>query len=476
MRVLLVISPWSYQTIHPGKMGRQSIINRLIGTVGGPTEPLGLLYIAAFLQERGHQVLLSDGAMDTEEQVLDIIRTEQPGIVGLSAMKHNWPSTRALIARIRHAAPQVPIVLGGPQATCWGEENFEECPQLDYLVSGEGEHAMAELCQAVESGHGEEKISGLMWRRQGEVVVNPARKPMKDLDAIPLPDYSLVDLSRYRPSVGFYNKLPSMNLITSRGCPYKCTFCISEGRMQLRSVHSVIEEIGLMRARYGIRHITFYDEGITFSRRRITRLCEELIRRQWGISWCANARVDQVDREMLSMMKRAGCWKLLYGLESGVQKNLDAIHKRTTVEQSARAIQLTTEAGIETFATFLFGIPGETFAEGVQTIDFACKLKLDYAAFLNLVPYKGSEIYDNIDKYGTLTGKWSTNLISFVPHSMTFEELRTLNVLAAKRFFRRPTYLLRRLAAIRTLEDVKRNLRGFLAFNTIKSSDYDEEP
>ena len=476
MRILLVIAPWSYASVHPGKMGKRGLLNRLFGTVGGASEPLGLLYIGAMLKRHGHQVRLLDGGLEDADEK-EILRTAgefSPQVVGLSSMKHNWPATMALARKLRRALPSATLVLGGPQVGCWREETLEECPDFDLAVAGEGEHAMVEICEALERGTLPAEMTEILGllRREGErVVANEPRPPLRDLAQLPWPDYSLVDFDRYRPSVGFYNRLPSMNLITSRGCPHRCTFCVSNGRIQLRSVEDVVREMTHMVRAHGVRHVAFYDEGITLSRRRATALCEAILDEGLDVSWCANARVDEVDAKLLGLMKRAGCWKLLYGLESGVQGSLDSVGKGTTVEQARQAIRLTREAGIETFGTFLFGIPGETFEDGLRTIDEACSLGLDYAAFLNLVAYKGSEIYNNIDRYGTLTGKWSTNLISFVPHSITLEQLKQLNTLAARRFYRNPSYLLRRLLAIRSVEDVKRNLRGFLAYTNLSGTD-----
>ena len=470
---MLAIAPWSFETVHPGALGKPGLVNRLLGTVGGASEPLGLLHVAAALRQHGHPVILRDCALEPLEEVLEAVTAYRPEVVGFSSMRHNWDSTMALIRQVRRALPRARLVLGGPQATCWQEETLSECPELDFAVVGEGERCMVELCEAVEQGGSDlGQIPGLIFRDGQRLVVNRPRSPELDLDSLPLPDYSLVDLRRYRPSVGFYNRLPSMNMITTRGCNRRCTFCVAQQRVQRRSVERVVDELELMVRQHGVRHVTFYDEGLTFSRRRVLELCRQLRARDLDLTWCANARVDEVDQQVLEEMKRAGCWKLLFGLESGVQKNLDAVGKGTTVQQAFRAVRLTREAGIETFATFLFGIPGETYDEGLQTIEMACRLGLDYAAFLNLVPYKGSQIYDDLPRYGRLTGKWSTNLISFVPHSMTFEQMARLNELAARRFYRRPSYLLGRLRAMRSLEDLRRNLRGLVAYTAIKSTDY----
>ncbi len=473
MKVMLAIAPWSYETVHPKGMGRRGLLNSLVGTVGGASEPLGLLYIAAALRQQGHLVILRDGALEPARQIVEAAEVYRPEVIGVSSMKHDWPSAMGLIRRVRRALPRAHLVLGGPQATCWREETLQECPELDFAVAGEGEQTMVALCRVIErGGHGVEDVAGLIRRDGQRVVANAKRPPARDLDSLPLPDYSLVDLSRYRPSVGFYNRLPSMNMITTRGCARRCAFCTSQGTVQQRSVEHVVDELELMVRSHGVRHVTFYDEGLTASSRRVEALCRMIRERGLDITWCANARVDEVDAPLLRQMKAAGCWKLLFGLESGVQKNLDAIGKGTTVQQAWRAVRLTREAGIETFGTFIFGIPGETYEEGLQTIELACRLGLDYAAFLNLVPYKGSRIYDDLQRFGRLTGNWSTNLISFVPHSMTLSQMARLNELAAARFYRRPSYLWRRLKATRSLEDVRRNLRGLLAYTTVKRSDY----
>ena len=476
MRVLLTIAPWSYRSVHPGRMGQDSLLNRLVGTVGGASEPLGLLYLAATLRDRGHAVRLVDGAIETESAILDTVQAWRPGVVGISSMKHSWPVSQRLAARIRRARPSTTIVLGGPQATCWQQECLEECPDLDIAVVGEGEETLVELCASLESGTCIETIRGLIWRDAGRIRTNPPRDPVTDLDGLPYPAHDLIDAGRYRPSVGFYNTLPSLNMITSRGCSFRCTFCAPSHPLRLRSVDDILTELERMVWDYGARHVTFYDEGITDSGRRITQLCQGMMDRGLGLSWCANARVDQVNRDILATMREAGCWKLLYGLESGVQKNLDAVNKGIRLEQSREAVRATRDAGIETFGTFMFGIPGETFDEGLQTIAFACDLGLDYAAFLNLVPYKGSHIHANLARYGRLTGNWSTNLISFVPHSMTIEQMAKLNTLAAKRFFGRPTYLFRRLRTMRSTEDLKRNVRGFLAYNRLTEADFLDRP
>lgn len=473
MRVLLTIPSWSYETVHPRSMGLRRGVRKWLGSAGGASEPLGLLYLAATLRAAGHEVQLADGAVLAHDEILAAAQSFQPTLVGVSCMTHTWDAAKQLVSALRDALSESKIVVGGPHVTGWRDECLSECEQIDFAIVGDGEETLTELCEALESGGSLSCIEGLAWRKGDNVVVNPPRQPARDLDSIPYPDYSLIDLHRYRPSIGFYRALPSVNMITSRGCPHRCTFCVSDGRLRLRSVRSVLDEMELLIREYGVRHVTFYDEGLTVSKERTLEICEGMIERGIMIPWCANARVDEIDEQQLSKMKQAGCWKLLYGIESGVQKNLDAVRKGVTLEQCRRAVELTKRAGIETFGTFLFGIPGETYEEALKTIEFACELPFDYAAFLNLVPYKGTEIYANLDKYGRLTGRWSTNLICFVPHTMTEAEMANLNALANRTFYRRPRYLLRRLLSIRSFQDLKRNLTGLFSYARMRSGDWE---
>jgi len=469
--VLFAIAPWSYETVHPASFTRRPILRRFLGTPGGASEPLGLLALSAFLERRGHACTLADGAILSETEILSRVEQFEPDIIGLSTMRHNWEATKALARRLK-ARFAVPIVVGGPYVTGWREDALAECDAIDYAVAGEGELTLCELLDALERSAPLDAVAGLIHRHGDGVLANAPRPRISDLDSLPFPDYSLVELGRYRPSIGFYRALPSANLMTTRGCPHRCTFCVSDGKLALMSPARVIELVRQLVENYRVRHLCFYDESFTIQRSRAEEICELLLEARVGVPWCANARVDQVDEKLLRLMKRAGCWKLLYGLESGVQKNLDTIAKRTTLDDARRAIEWTRKCGIETFATFMFGIPGETFEEGLQTIRFACELPLDYAAFLNLVPYKGTPLYERIEEHGRLTGVWSTNLISFVPHSMTLEQMIELNELANRCFYRRPSYLVRRLLAIRSLEDVRRNAIGFFSYARAEKRDW----
>jgi radical SAM superfamily enzyme YgiQ (UPF0313 family) len=221
--------------------------------------------------------------------------------------------------------------------------------------------------------------------------------------------------------------------------------------------------------RLGVRDITFYDDQFMQSSTRVQKICDTLLRKKLDVTWATYGMPDKADEELLRKMKEAGCFRLVYTLGSGVEKNLRTLRLGFTLDQARRAIRLTRRAGIETFGTFMFGIPGETFEEGLRTIDFACSLGLDYATFLYLAPFPGTEIYSIAVKNGQLSGDLSRFTFwhpSYVPHSMTKDELARLQAVALKKFYLRPGYITRRLIRMRSCQDLKRNLRGFLAFSS----------
>jgi radical SAM superfamily enzyme YgiQ (UPF0313 family) len=266
-----------------------------------------------------------------------------------------------------------------------------------------------------------------------------------------------------------FKKLPTTSIFTTRGCEQGCIYCFKWGgyRIRYRSVQNVIDEIDECINKYGIKDMRIWDDNFTADKDRALQICDEIIERGYKIPWIVNSRVDTVDREILTKMKKAGCWMVLYGVESGVQKNLDTLKKGIKLEQVQKAFKLTHDVGLRTYATFMFGLPGETYEEGLQTIDFACKLNPFYASFFTITPFPGTTLYRHLDKYGRMEGNSSDltfYLAPFTPYTMTREEVLRLRELGLKRFHMRPRYLLKRFFGMRSIDEVKTNLRGISAF------------
>jgi radical SAM superfamily enzyme YgiQ (UPF0313 family) len=463
MKVLLATPPWKFSEIYPASMSRTSGPGAdRFGTITGATEPLGMLYLSAVLREAGHRPQILDGFGMQPKEWFARIAKEKPDLFGMTLSAFSWSKSVDLIPAVKKMLPDLPIVAGGPYPTAVGKAALKQLLELDYAVRGAGERAIVQLCDAIASGKSVAKIAGLSYRRGTRTYENiPATD--QDLDSLPFPARDIIDMTRYKPSVGFYNKLPSASMMTTRGCPRKCKFCVSSTHVQYRSIENVMAEIDECEERYGIRHVLFWDEDIAVKKSRAIELCEALARRKRKISWCASMTPASAEPELLKLMKKAGCWKLLFGVETGVQKNLEVLGKQLDLERVGKQLANVKKAGIETFATFMFGIPGETREEAEATIRYACSLPLDYALFLNLTPFPGTALYNNMDEYGTFQGIWSTQSISFVPHSMTLQDLKDLRALAYRRFYLRPGYVLRRGLRMRSREDFSRNVRGLIA-------------
>jgi radical SAM superfamily enzyme YgiQ (UPF0313 family) len=227
-------------------------------------------------------------------------------------------------------------------------------------------------------------------------------------------------------------------------------------------VENVLEEIELC-IKQGYREIKFIDDTLAADYDRAMRIAGEIKRRGLDFTWFASACVNQVDKPLLQAFKDAGCWAILFGAESGVQKDLNAIKKGITLDQIRRAVKAAKEAGITVYTPFLFGIPGQTFEDGLKTIEFACELNPDIANFHAITPFPGSELYDNLEKYGTMSDDltdFTYQGAAFVPYSMTRGEIAMLRQLAFRRFYSRPGYILGRIFKFRSMNDIMAALKG----------------
>jgi len=464
---MLAIAPWSHEETYPPSQGRSNLVSGKFGMLGGATPPLGILYISSALKRAGHQTGFVDGFFVKGEAWYRQVLALQPDLVGLWTAQFCWERNKEALAELRRrAGPGLGLGVGGTFITACAQELLTDpgTEPIDHMVVGDAEEVMVELCEALGGARDMASIRGLVWRRQGQLHYNGPRPPLKDLDAIPFPDYDLLDINDYTPAIGSYKTLPSVNMVTSRGCAGQCIFCHSADTQRVRSIDNVVQEITWLQANFGVRHLLFFDETFTYLRPRVVAFCHRLMEKKIQIQWTCNARVDTVDLELARLMKSAGCWRLQFGAESGVQKQLDTLHKGVTLDQIREAVRLTKKAGLDVFASFMFGIPGETYEEGLQTIRFAKSLPLDYCNFLNFMPLRGTPLWDELDQHGRLLGPLAFHLMSFVPHSMTPEQLADLMVRGPREYYFRPSYMIRRFLAQRSMEDIKRNLRGLFAY------------
>lgn len=327
--------------------------------------PLGLAYIEVAALQDGHEVRILDAASWSFERLAQEIQSENPGVVGITC----WTIERGQafrVARIaKEAVPNALIIMGGPHATSFPEHMFIKTP-ADYVVMGEGEETIRELLQVIEKGGDLSCVLGLAYRKGGEFFRNERRPLIKDLDTVPLVRHAQFDYGQYN---GLHdNNRKAAAIMTSRGCPFRCAFCSSAvywGRKyRSRSVQSVLSEIDHLYNDIGIRALLIFDDNLLIDRKRCIALCQALCDRKYDLVWAAEGSV-KVDQEMLGWMKRAGCYRIDFGVESGSPTILKNINKPFGVNEARNAFRLCKEAGITPNAYLIFGSPGET----AQTID-----------------------------------------------------------------------------------------------------------
>jgi len=467
MKCAVVVPEWNVEQIFLSAFAR---------SMGSYQEPSGPLYVAAALLDAGHPVAFMDGALRTNDDIVAMLQREQPRFVGVYVCAPLWPAAQDLLTRARHALPGATLTIGGPWAVSGAHECLAECPELDIAFTCEGEQASIEVVEAIERGVDLGSIAGLVFRGDdGEVVDTGYRTPIEDLDSLPFPARHLMgdDIQRCSLPPGGYKAAPVAHLIGSRGCTNRCIYCFHlerEPTIRYRSETNIVDEVEECIDRYGFREVRFLDDNFTGDRDRVFRICDELERRRIRIPWYVSSRIDTVDPAMLHRMKRAGCWAILYGVETGVDKNLEAIGKNADLDQIRRVVADTKRAGIKMFLPFMFGLPGETFEEGLQTIDFAIELDPYYANFNTLTPFPGTWLWDHGDEVGTI--QRDPRLLTFqggafVPHTMTREDLFELRKLAFRRFYSRPRFAVRWLLGMRNRAAMTAVAKGVLSFGTL---------
>ncbi|GAB4540388.1 MAG: radical SAM protein [Thermodesulfovibrionia bacterium] len=459
MRCALIIPSWRPEDIFSSKTAGSQI---------NYWQPLGTLYVASSLIKAGHEVRFLNGAFMRHEDILKEVSLFEPHLVGLYSTTFGWKRALKTASDIKRQNPDVFIIAGGPYPIAMQERCLEDTHDIDAVVTGEGEITVVEIVKRLSEGKDLDGVEGVVYRDNEGIIKNPPRQLITDLDSIPFPARQLLgDVDRYIPPPATYKRKPVAVVITSRGCNRRCIFCFQIDKerktgIRFRSVENVMEEIELC-LKQGYREIKFIDDTLAADYDRAMRLTEEIRKRGLHFTWFASACVNQVDRPLLKAFKDAGCWAILFGAESGVQKNLNTIRKGITLEQTRRAVRWAKEVGLTVYTPFIIGIPGETVEDALKTIDFAIELNPDIANFHALTPFPGTELYDNIERYGMVSDDvedFTYQGAAFIPYSMKREDILMLRQIAFRRFYSRPSYIIRRLLKMRNLNDLKASIRG----------------
>lgn len=462
MKCALIIPAWMPQELFPRQTAGSQI---------NYWQPLGLLYIGAALRQAGHEVRFFNGAFLAEEEILRGVSAFDARFAGIYATAFGWNKAMQTAAAVKRLNADIFTCAGGPYPIALQEQCLHDCVHFDAVGTGEGELTVPEMVGRLEGGRDLDGVLGVAFRRGAEVVKNPPRPLVEDLDALPFPARELLgEADRYLPPPGTYRRKPVTVLLTARGCDRNCLFCFQIDRqrragvrgVRFRSIENVLAEIEHCLA-LGYREIKFLDDTLAADYDRALRLAREIKARGLDFSWFASACVNQVDETLLRAFKEAGCWAILFGGESGAQQNLNAVRKGSTLVQARAAVRAAKAAGLRVSMPFMFGIPGETYADGLKTIEFALELDPDLANFHALTAFPGTDLYDSCAKYGTISrdlADYTYQGAAFVPYTMTREEIHALRQIGLRRFYSRPAFLLRQLLRLRTVNDLRAALAG----------------
>ena len=435
--------------------------------------PLGLAYLAAVLEREKHKIKILDGwVQDFNSLLPKTIKEFKPELIGLTGLTVDIKRTFQTAEKIKKLVPKIPIIFGGPHASMDPKGTLENVKSIDIVVAGEGEKTILDLVDYFKGRKKLNKIDGIYYRENNKIKFTKPRAFIGNLDSLPLPARHLLPIHFYKPSPKEHKNFPGTDMITSRGCPYQCAFCFKQvfgSKYRVHSADYVLKEIKFLIKNYGMKDIFFRDDAFTIDKQRVLDICNLIKKNNIKITFTTLARVDRLDYEILSAMKKAGCWKILLGIESGNQKSLDLLKKGITLEQVRKAVKYCRKLDIETDGFFILGIPGEDKKDTMNTINFAKDLKLDFAQFYICTPYPGTHLYNIAKKYGKLNikeGEWEKfNQYGaveplFVPSGWTPKELKKYQSLAFRKFYLNFEYIFRRLKKIKSFEEFFNYCKG----------------
>lgn len=466
-KVLLINPPFEYEE---ESVGRTKSIRKVLNIV----PPLGITYIAAVLENRGIEVRIIDCAVGISfDELFKTILEESPDVVGLTSTTPAFVNVRKVASFIRKKCPSTRILIGGAHLTAQPRESIQT-RLFDIGVIAEGEQTVGRLFDNYENGKfaNLDEIRGIVYMDDNKVFQNERQPFIEDLDSIPMPARHLLPHPKfYQPTPASCRRVPYVVIITSRGCPSRCTFCdrkVFGQHLRKRSTANIFKEIEDVISNYGIKEIRFFDDTFVSDKKRVYEICDEFEKRKLKIPWTCLTKPQSADGELLKRMKRAGCWQVLYGFESGDDRMLKLLKKGNTVEINKRAVRLTKEAGLEVRGDFIVGTPGETWESLEKTVRFTIDMKLDYAHFNKFTPFPGTELYEKLTEQGYVFDfSKSTildhNQVPYINPGMDKSEFSKFLNKANRRFYLRPGYILKRLLSIRTLHQLKGQIKGFFA-------------
>ncbi|PIQ89631.1 MAG: hypothetical protein COV72_02115 [Candidatus Omnitrophica bacterium CG11_big_fil_rev_8_21_14_0_20_42_13] len=412
---------------------------------GHEVPPQPLIYLGAYLRKNNFKCKLIDAnafALDINETVKAVLEAGAR-CVGITTPTMLISTAAKLATKLKEKDAGITVIVGGPHITAVPEKTMELYKDIDIGVLGEGEVTIIELLHALKDKTGLESVRGIIYRGSTGLITTESRPYLQDLDMLPLPAWDMLPdiLKHYQQSAARIDRLPNMSIITSRGCPFQCIFCARNVFGNVTRSHSadyILNMVKHLIKTYKVKSLSIEDENFVIYKKRLVEFCNRIIEEKIDITWDCASNINAVNEELLVLMKKAGCWQINYGIESGSQRILNFIKKGVTKESIENALTLTKKCGIQTKAYFIIGHPTETLESIQETIDFIKKIDLDIFQMSFMVPLPGAELYGIADKYGEFRNDWDDMNIwtpLFIPRGLTEEDLKRESKRAYREFY-----------------------------------------
>jgi radical SAM superfamily enzyme YgiQ (UPF0313 family) len=384
---------------------------------GTNTFPYGVASVAKYVLDRGYEVKYLEPSIENMnlENYKEYIQSNQFDVIGIGSTTLQIGQTIKTFEIIKKINPKIVTVLGGIHATIMPSETLEKTDTIDYLILGEGEKPFTRLLKCIEEGNLEDikSINGIAFKEQNNIIIKPPNfNDMLPVSELPTAAFHLFPMKKYIAQITYAKRFPSYSLVASRGCPFQCAFCngsdVFGRKVRSKEPSQVIDEILILKKEYNAKGIIFLDSTFTMNKEWVKEFCQEYIEKEIKLPWACNSRVDTVDEPILKLMKKAGCWEILYGVESANQKSLDLLNKRTTVEQNTKVLKLSMKLGFYTYASYIICIPDETEKDALNTIKYAKRMGTPIAMFYLPVPFPKTALWYICKEKGILRedAKW----------------------------------------------------------------------
>jgi radical SAM superfamily enzyme YgiQ (UPF0313 family) len=437
--------------------------------------PMGLTALAAYLRQHGHKVKVIDANIEqaSTARAVSMVLEANPVIVGITSMSANIGNAFEIVNALKSRDKKIWVIAGGVHPTVAPEHTLSNT-NINAIVRGEGEVTLLELVEAIETGSKFNEIKGIGFRDNGDCVYTPNRELIHDLNKLPIPAYDLIPMDKYKSNYGV--RKPFAFMVRSRGCIYKCSFCSNNKILgpvfRCQTPERTMEEINYLIENFQIKEILLKDTEITLDK-KLGDLCDLLIRKDFDLTWSCNGRVNNVSYQLLNKMKDAGCRSITYGIESGDEAILRNLRKPLKLDDARNAVKITKKLGMNVVTNFMIGNPGDTKETIEKTINFAVELDPDYAYFGFTTAFIGTELREQAVKNGWLLDSSfdaiNYNDVMMNATSLPTEELRKCIDNAYRRFYFRPSYIVKR-AKLLTPAEVNNSMKGLASIlrNTLK--------